>query len=582
MFNNLKVRKKLILGFSIVLVLNIMVACFSISELRNANDNLQVFMSGAVKTDDLMKSNQIYTNIAARYLRDIVLEEEGADYEAKVAKINENIDLIKKNFEELHKLGILEKNALNEYQTAMEDWFEIGNKVINLLENNFRSSAENTILTQCTPALDKVVELVKPLNEEINAIRTEMLESSVNRADRAMIFLSIVSLIAVAAGVLICMKVTKAIVTPVNQVVNAMEGLSEGNMSQTLDYESNDELGKLVKSVQRTCQTLDDVVTNLTYLMSEMAKGNFDLGGQANVEAYKGDMVPILTSIRQMNRNLSSALTQIRQISDQVAEGSDQVSSGAQNLSEASAEQASSVEELAATITEISDNIKKTAENAKDASDKVKYAQSELTVSNEQMKDMIQAMGEISHKSEDIGKIIKTIEDIAFQTNILALNAAVEAARAGEAGKGFAVVADEVRNLASKSAEAAKNTTTLIEGTIDAVNNGTDIVNRTADALMSTVDGAQEAVSYVDEISASAAEQAEAIAQVRLGVDQIAGVVQTNSATAEESAAASEELSAQSQTLKTLVGSFKLRKDMDESSIQMQKNTSAPTSSSRR
>ena len=262
-----------------------------------------------------------------------------------------------------------------------------------------------------------------------------------------------------------------------------------------------------------------------------------------------------------MNHNLSNTLTQVQQISEQVAEGSDQVSSGAQNLSEASAEQASSVEELAATITEISENIKRTADNAKEASEKVYSAQDALTVSNDQMQEMIQAMSVISHKSEDIGKIIKTIEDIAFQTNILALNAAVEAARAGEAGRGFAVVADEVRNLASKSAEAAKNTTGLIEGTIEAVNNGTDIANRTAQALVETVESAGTVVTYVDDISTSAAEQAESIFQVRQGVDQIAGIVQTNSATAEESAAASEELSAQAQTLKNLVEVFNLRKD---------------------
>ena len=200
-----------------------------------------------------------------------------------------------------------------------------------------------------------------------------------------------------------------------------------------------------------------------------------------------------------------------------------------------------------------------TADNAKEAKGQVEDAGRELSRSNQSMEEMMQAMSEISSKSSEIGKIIKTIEDIAFQTNILALNAAVEAARAGEAGKGFAVVADEVRNLASKSAEAAKNTTLLIEGSIAAVEDGTRIAEQTAGALSATVESTKKAVETVEKISDAAEHQAESVAEVTQGVDQISSVVQTNSATAEESAAASEELSGQSQILKGLVNRFQLR-----------------------
>lgn len=559
MFNNLKVKKKLLVGYGIVLIMTVLIAVFSMFELKKTNENLENFMVGPVKADDLIKDNRIVSNVAERYLRDMVIEKDDSDYAEKTAKVQEYIATIKKNFETLQSMDVLDQDALNEYQNAMEGWFDIGDKVLSLLNENKREEAQEVVLEECTPASDKAFELVKPLNEETEQIRTKTMTESMDRTNKSLFMLMFMTAVAIAIGMWICLKVTKAIVKPVTEVVNAMVGIADGHMKQELTYQSKDELGALVNSVGKTCSVLEEVIHDLTRLMGEMAKGNFDL--QAEDEIYKGDLTPILTSIRQMNYNLSNTLTQVQQISDQVAEGSDQVSSGAQNLSEASAEQASSVEELAATITEISENIKRTADNAKEASEKVYSAQDALTVSNDQMQEMIQAMSVISHKSEDIGKIIKTIEDIAFQTNILALNAAVEAARAGEAGRGFAVVADEVRNLASKSAEAAKNTTGLIEGTIEAVNNGTDIANRTAQALVETVESTGTVVTYVDDISTSAAEQAESVFQVHQGVDQIAGIVQTNSATAEESAAASEELSAQAQTLKNLVEVFNLRKD---------------------
>lgn len=555
MLKKLKIRSKLLMGFGVVLIFSIIIAIVAMIELRKTNHDLEYFANEVVAVDDAIKENRIYSNIAARRLRDGVISQQISAENKK--SIEDNMELIRANLSLINKIGILEKGDLTEYEDAMEEWFGVGDRVLQALTAGDIDTAHTIILEECTPALEHVIDLVKPLNEQTAALQEATMKESVKTTNNSIILVAALLVISILLAVLISIKVTRMIVVPVRQVEEVMSKIADGDMSHNLDYDADDEIGALVKNVRLTCQKLSEIVNNLTYLMDEMAKGNFNL--QSDASLYPGDFEPILNSIRQMNHHLSDTLSQINEASNQVASGADQVSSGAQALSQGATEQASSVEELAATVNDISREIKNTAGNSKEASEKVMQAQTELTISNEHMEELIVAMEDISQKSGDIGKIIKTIEDIAFQTNILALNAAVEAARAGEAGKGFAVVADEVRNLASKSAEAANNTTVLIEGTIQAVENGTKIADQTAQALLETVEGTKSAVSYVDQISVATEEQSNAVAQVTQGLDQISSVVQTNSATAEQSAAASEELSGQAQLLKDLVSQFRLR-----------------------
>lgn len=367
----------------------------------------------------------------------------------------------------------------------------------------------------------------------------------------------IVLLVSLICASLIAFTLAKGIGDPMKACSNRLRQLSEGDLSSPVpSVKTHDETMVLANSTKDLVDGLGLIIDDVDHILAEMAAGNLNVKTKCE-EAYVGGFKGILESVRKLNNQLSHTLGQINESSEQVASGSEQVSSGAQALSQGATEQASSVEELAATINEISGHVTGNAKNAKEARTCAEETAHELEHGKGQMKRMTSAMDEISSTSREISKIIKTIEDIAFQTNILALNAAVEAARAGEAGKGFAVVADEVRNLASKSAEASKNTAVLIESSASSVEKGTMIANETAASLERIIHSSENTAVLISRISEASQEQASSIAQVTLGIDQISSVVQTNSATSEESAAASEELSGQAMELKNLINRFK-------------------------
>lgn len=377
----------------------------------------------------------------------------------------------------------------------------------------------------------------------------------------SIIITCIVVAVFLALGIIVSSVFGNQIGNPLKKCAMRLEQLAQGDLKSPVPMvNTRDEVGVLSKSLTILTKELSAIVGEISYNLSEMADNNFSL---PDLRTYSGDFLPLSTATNHIVSSLNSALTQINVASDQVSGGSEQVSSGAQALSQGATEQASSIEELSSAIFEISEHVRKNAENAKNANTLSNEAGQTLTGGNEEMAKMLAAMKEINEASAKISNIIKTINDIAFQTNILALNAAVEAARAGTAGKGFAVVADEVRNLASKSAEAAKETTELISGSTSAVKKGMQIADKTAKILIEVLTKAQESTDLVSKIAEASAEQAQSIEQVTQGVEQISAVVQTNSATAEESAAASEELSGQAQMLKSLVGKFSL-KDVDD------------------
>ncbi|MEF9941320.1 MAG: methyl-accepting chemotaxis protein [Lachnospiraceae bacterium] len=558
------IAKKMIAGFIAISIIASISGVVSIFTSSNADTEYSYalenygFSQGDIGkamlalAENLRCVRDVVNNTDAKYI-----EAAKTDMEATIKEYNILVEKVKKSSKSSE-----EKAKFNEAEDALKKYIEKRDAVVkagDTLDAEQSEKARVMMAEELDPLFEDVYNAWSGLLE-VNIQKGTQLSNSLTASSKVMVLASIALTIgALVIAIVIGLIISRKISNPIRECVDRLNLLSQGNLEAPVpDITAKDETGMLADSTKIIVEALSTIIKDENYLLGEMAEGNFDVYSQAE-QVYIGDFAPLLVSMRKINVNLSDALAQINQSSEQVSSGSDQVSSGAQELSQGATEQASSVEELAATITEIAGQIKETADHALTARQKSDDAGNEVAKSNDKMHNLIDAMNEISTSSQEIGKVIKTIEDIAFQTNILALNAAVEAARAGAAGKGFAVVADEVRNLASKSAEAAKGTTALIEGSVAAVAKGTQLADDTAQSLLIVVEGTKEVGEIISEISNASNEEAQSIAQVTQGVDQISSVVQTNSATAEESAAASEELSGQAQILKDLVSRFKLK-----------------------
>ena len=385
--------------------------------------------------------------------------------------------------------------------------------------------------------------------------KTSAAYADVNAMIRFFIVFTVVMGVLVAVlAILMANRITR----PMKHLAAAAQEIADGNLKVQVDVESNDETGDVASAMHETAAMLSsyiDYIHEITQVLNQISEGDLTFNLKYD---YAGSFAEIKDALFNIRSTMTDTMSHILHVAEEVNGSASTLSSGAQSLAQGTTEQASSIEELSATIADISNHVKVTAENADNAEKLSEDARVEIQKGNEHMQEMVKAMKDISDSSKEIGKIIKTIEDIAFQTNILALNAAVEAARAGAAGKGFAVVADEVGNLAKKSAEAASNTTHLIEKAVQAVEHGIRVADETARSLDSIVDGSEKTAKLVQEIAEASGRQSDAISQASIGIDQVSSVVQTNSATAEESAATSQDLSEKASRLNELVSRFRL------------------------
>lgn len=555
--NQMKMKKKLNFGYGVVIGLMVISALFSMIGMGIIFKNLQNYANGAQRADTAVKDCRININIAARNIREMMLNDDKSTYASYREKVENRLLSITDELEVLRNTEKVDDSLCQQYTDALNKWGNIGYSIINDVEAGNDEAAYEKMLKECIPALETVVSVSEQIDAITSQLKQDALRISKNTFVGGVVLMVVFIIVATLLSAKIGKYIIQSITVPIQKLEVAASELAAGNLHSTLDYHSSDEIGSLAHNLRKSIDTLSVYVDDIAQAMKEFSSGNFDV--TPNVE-WKGDFVGILDSFMGFEKSMADTVKGIQKVADSVKDGAHQVSESATDLANGASEQAGIVEELSATIENISDQVSQNAENAKKISRRVENVGEEIIISNGKMGEMVASMKEINESSKQISKIIATINDIASQTNLLALNASIEAARAGEAGKGFAVVADQVSVLAAQSAEAAKDSTVLIESSVQAVSKGMVIADETAQQLQNVVSGSKIITEEVNSVADALEAQAESFVQINQGVNNINDVVQTNSATSQECAAASQEMSGQATTLEGLIRKFKVAK----------------------
>lgn len=453
----------------------------------------------------------------------------------------------------------------DEEQNMIDDMFSLSNELVPLEEEAMNQvkagDRESAVRYVYGSDYSSAIAQINALKDQfLTALDTRTKERLDDLNYQAAFIRQVMSLalILIAAIQLISMLITnRRVLRPVVAVRDQMGEISNGNLSADFSLEPDtSEIGMLVASIHETKRELKKYIQDIDHKLAQMAQGSMDVTIGSD---YRGEFLPIQNAMRQIVDSLNHALSKISITAERVSTESEHMASGAETLSNGTVRQASAVQELSASIQEISSQVDRTSKDADDARHASGEAAKQLEICGQKMESLSSAMSDISKASNQIGGIIKTIEDISFQTNILALNAAVEAARAGEAGKGFAIVADEVQDLANKSSVSAQDIAELIENSMELVRYGSSLTTDTTNAILTVVSSAQKSTQLVDRIAESAQYQSQSLKQLTQGMEQISEVVQTNASTAQESAQSAKELHQQAEELKISVHKFRLK-----------------------
>jgi methyl-accepting chemotaxis protein len=547
-YRNMKIAQKLIIGFLVMAIIAAVVGAvgiFSISNIKQADQRLYNEDSLGMQ----YAGNAAVTIMQVRYLSTKLALDKGDAIKATVDTLSETYDQMDEYLKKCHET-IKDPEITAFLNQIQADWDKY--KPTMKEENQKVVNGEKIEVKQDMVQLGTTIrENFFALFDKVAALAGTKAADNVAKAQTTIVIMIAVVAAGIAVSILLGVYISRVIGKPVRAMAGIAKKLAVGDLELTINLKSRDEIGELADAFRLLMENTKEQVC----ATERIADG--DLTTEIVIRSEQDQLGKALSGLV---KNLNEMVTSVVSASDQVASGSRLVSDSSVSLSQGATEQASSVQELTASLEEISTQTEMNAKNAENANELATKAKAIAEMGNIQMKEMLQAMEEINISSANINKIIKVIDDIAFQTNILALNAAVEAARAGQHGKGFAVVAEEVRTLAAKSANAAQETTDMIENSIRKVEAGTKIANETAAALSQIVDQVSNATELVGAINTASKEQAHGIEQINQGIQQVSQVVQTNAATSEESAAASEELSSQADQLKETISIFKLKK----------------------
>ena len=555
---NMHLKERIDYGYRKVITMMLISGLLSVVIIGVLFANMMHYVEDVNVADQAVKICRINVNAAARNIREMALNEDTSSYDNYEQTVKRLLSEVDSQLQILKKTEVLSDENYEEYATALSDWGEIGYSIMEEIKNGNDENATDAILNDCTPALNKVVEIAIKLDELTDEASSETVRNMVVCTVAGFVVIIVCLVFAFTLTRKTSKRVLETILEPLHAIEDVAMELTEGNLHSTLEYHSDDEIGKLAHSMRKSIRILGTYVDDIDRSMKLFSEGNFDVHPEVE---WRGDFVGILNSFMAFQASMAGTIKGIQNVSNEVSGAAEQVASSSNDLADGATNQAAVVEELTATVTGVSEQVEKNSHSAKEISVKVDELGNAISESNGKMHEMVDSMHEISEASKEIDKIITTINEIASQTNLLALNASIEAARAGEAGKGFAVVANQVNVLADQSAQAAKESATLIETSVKAVEKGMVIAGQTAAQLEEVAENSKLITTEVTNIAETLETQTTEIKQINEGIEQINDVVQTNSATSEECAAASQEMSSEAESLREMIRKFKVVED---------------------